>query len=291
MPKISISALKPSKINSEIYDEITDESVQDLVDSIGKLGLLEPIVVNQNHYILSGHRRVHAAKILGMSSVPYVVKPFANHDEEVAYLITKNMARVKTNEEKIREGIRLKEAYTALNLPGRVNDKVAETIGMSRRSFEKGAEVVSVIDELAEKDPAAAAELRARLGKGIDGAIKDAFNKKLDDIVTESIDEAEDEAAEASENMKYFYEHTLSVAKRGLEFAYAKLAARRNQTTPTALGNFIGNLKQMAERIETWDRDKMEPCQVCKGTGKNEDGNICTICVDGKHGRYIVNPL
>ncbi len=56
---------------------ISPESLNDLVESIREQGILEPIVVAKTpagYQIIAGERRWRAAKILGLSKVPVVVK-------------------------------------------------------------------------------------------------------------------------------------------------------------------------------------------------------------------------
>jgi ParB family chromosome partitioning protein len=56
---------------------ISPESLQELVDSIREQGILEPIVVAKTpagYQIVAGERRWRAAKILGLSKVPVVIK-------------------------------------------------------------------------------------------------------------------------------------------------------------------------------------------------------------------------
>ena len=60
--KIPINQLKTCPINSEIY---RDSDVGDLVNSIGEVGLLQPIVVTPDNTIISGHRRFKAIQSLG----------------------------------------------------------------------------------------------------------------------------------------------------------------------------------------------------------------------------------
>ena len=52
--KIPTNQLKTSPINSEIY---RDSDVGDLVNSIGEVGLLQPIVVTPENIIISGQDR------------------------------------------------------------------------------------------------------------------------------------------------------------------------------------------------------------------------------------------
>ena len=69
--KIPINLLKTCPINSEIY---RDSDVGDLVNSIGDVGLLQPIVVTPDNTILSGHRRFKAIQSLGWTEVECEVK-------------------------------------------------------------------------------------------------------------------------------------------------------------------------------------------------------------------------
>ncbi len=69
--KIPINQLKTCPINSEIY---RDSDVGDLVNSIGEVGLLQPIVVTPDNTIISGHRRFKAIQSLGWTRVEVEVK-------------------------------------------------------------------------------------------------------------------------------------------------------------------------------------------------------------------------
>jgi len=54
--KLPLSKLKPNTINSEIY---SPSDLSDLIQSIKTHGQLEPIVINRNYEIISGHRRYY----------------------------------------------------------------------------------------------------------------------------------------------------------------------------------------------------------------------------------------
>ena len=60
--EIQVSKLIPHPLNSQIY-RLTQ--LEDLIYSIGEVGLLQPIVINKVNQILSGHRRFEAIKKLG----------------------------------------------------------------------------------------------------------------------------------------------------------------------------------------------------------------------------------
>lgn len=62
---VPIDEIKPSPENDDIYGEIGhDDQMDALVDSIKKRGLGEPLILTNDMYILSGHRRFFAVKHL-----------------------------------------------------------------------------------------------------------------------------------------------------------------------------------------------------------------------------------
>ena len=72
-----IWAQKPFRVNlnSKVED---DKLKKDFINSIETYGILEPIVVNENFEIISGHRRFFACLELCISSVPVRIKSFEN---------------------------------------------------------------------------------------------------------------------------------------------------------------------------------------------------------------------
>jgi hypothetical protein len=61
-----------------------------MVDSIGENGILNPVIVRPdqsgNYEMISGHRRLHAAKIVGLKKVPAIVKEMSD-DEAMTDLL------------------------------------------------------------------------------------------------------------------------------------------------------------------------------------------------------------
>lgn len=81
---ISISDILP---NPEQPRLIGKDNIDDLVDSISKLGLIEPIVVRPHHskyMIIAGERRFRAAKKLGWKDIPAKIMDV---DSETSYEI------------------------------------------------------------------------------------------------------------------------------------------------------------------------------------------------------------
>jgi ParB-like nuclease family protein/DNA methylase len=84
-------------MNKKIYGSLTDS---DLVESIFKNGVLEPIVITSGRRVVSGHRRLAAAKQLGLKTIPARMEKF---DDEVLALIEFNRQRIKTWSERYHE--------------------------------------------------------------------------------------------------------------------------------------------------------------------------------------------
>jgi ParB family chromosome partitioning protein len=73
--------LKNITTNSNQPRIFNKDKVEDLVDSISKLGLIEPIVLKKNgnkYIIVAGERRYRAAKELGWESIPAVITDASN---------------------------------------------------------------------------------------------------------------------------------------------------------------------------------------------------------------------
>lgn len=106
--KIPLSQVQPHPLNETIYDL---SNIDDLVVSIGEVGLLTPLVVNQKYQLISGHRRLEAVRRLGWDEVDVEVIETASEDEEKSLLVHFNKQRVKTTREIINEAETLRPLY------------------------------------------------------------------------------------------------------------------------------------------------------------------------------------
>ena len=159
------------------------ENLEDLEESIQANGLLEPLTVvpdeSGGYRLISGHnrfaalRRIHSAKY--EDGVPCLVLPAMDEHVELAAIIEANRQRIKSDALLAEEAKRLTEAYTKRreageNLPGRIRDRVAEAMQISKtklanlNAIRNGIKVLG-IKEKWERDeiPEAAALEIARL--------------------------------------------------------------------------------------------------------------------------------
>jgi len=85
--QIKLSKLKPPEIG--VRKEVTIESVEDLVDSIKKHGIIEPLVVKKapkGYEIIAGHRRAFAAELAGLDTVPCIIREGTDINGEILKL-------------------------------------------------------------------------------------------------------------------------------------------------------------------------------------------------------------
>lgn len=74
--------------------ELNHEHVKSLAESIKDLGLVQPIVINQDKRLIAGGHRLAAHKLLGLTSIDVVYKETLNEDELQELELTENVKRV-----------------------------------------------------------------------------------------------------------------------------------------------------------------------------------------------------
>lgn len=78
------------------FKVLDDESMQKLMNSIDEIGVQSPIVARRKEddrfEIISGHRRVHACKLLGVKTIPAIVRDLSLEDAIIA-MVDANLQR------------------------------------------------------------------------------------------------------------------------------------------------------------------------------------------------------
>jgi hypothetical protein len=105
---VRIDSIKPSPENDQLYGPIElDGPMENLIDSIKRKGLEQPILITSDQFILSGHRRYYALQHLGYDEVPVSIRSGIRRKGNAQYhkeLIEYNPQRIK------KAGSLLKEA-------------------------------------------------------------------------------------------------------------------------------------------------------------------------------------
>ena len=117
---IPLDWIQPSPENDALYKPaaVSDLEIQGLAVSIRAFGVLEPLVLTRDHYIVSGHRRYAASQLAGLQYIPCRVEKFYRESPEFVTLLREhNRQRVKSHDEIFREHLvsaNPEEAYQAL---------------------------------------------------------------------------------------------------------------------------------------------------------------------------------
>jgi hypothetical protein len=112
--RVLVSELKPSPENEKLYRPVRpdDPEIIALSKDIAKEGILAPLVITIDGYIISGHRRHTAAREAGLEDVPCMIESFRREDDPDRFqklLAKHNMQRRKNLGEDLRETVTLDE--------------------------------------------------------------------------------------------------------------------------------------------------------------------------------------
>lgn len=78
------------------FKVVDDDKMEELVESIRRNGVLSPVILrpaeNNTYEMISGHRRMHAAKQAGLSTVPAFIRDMTD-DESTIFMVDSNIQR------------------------------------------------------------------------------------------------------------------------------------------------------------------------------------------------------
>ena len=120
-----INQIKPAPENEAVYHAIAwdDPAIHELSKDIKEHGLIEPILISTDGFIISGHRRRVAAALAGLTQVPVKIHPISRAEDPerfVKLLVAMNSQRIKSTSDLLHETlvkIDPKEAHQADRQP------------------------------------------------------------------------------------------------------------------------------------------------------------------------------
>ena len=162
---VPISELKP--FTEQPFKVKLDEDMDALVESIKQCGVLTPVIARPHkdggYEILSGHRRVKACELAGITDIPVVIK---NLDDDTAtiLLVDSNLQRehilpsekafayqMKLEAMKRKAGRPSKENVSQIGTnfeKGRSDVELAEQVGESRNQIQRYIRLTNLIDPI-----------------------------------------------------------------------------------------------------------------------------------------------
>jgi len=126
---VSIEDLVPNP--DQPRKTFTQESLDDLAESIRRHGLLQPLLVHQEksgkYIIIAGERRYRAAQIAGLEQLPVIVRNQDDENHRIELSLVENIQREDL------DPIEEAQAYAKLmEITGATQEGVAEMVGKSR---------------------------------------------------------------------------------------------------------------------------------------------------------------
>ena len=144
------------------FKVLDDDKMETLVDSIRENGILNPVIVRPdqtgNYEMISGHRRLHAAGIVGLKKIPAIVKEMTD-DEAIIKMVDANIQReeilpserawsLKMKMDAMRrQGSRTDLTY-GTECQKLSSDEVGEAFGLKGRQVRKYVRLTELISEL-----------------------------------------------------------------------------------------------------------------------------------------------
>lgn len=133
MVNLDVSKLHP--FNGHPYKVLDDEDMEVLVESIRTQGILTPLVVRpmegDAYEIISGHRRLHACKKAGITTVPALIYSLDRNAAAIA-LVDSNLHREKILPSEKAFSYKLK--LEAMNRQGQRTDLTSDQLGRKLES-------------------------------------------------------------------------------------------------------------------------------------------------------------
>ncbi|HNV86677.1 MAG TPA: ParB/RepB/Spo0J family partition protein [Candidatus Omnitrophota bacterium] len=156
---IPVSAILPNPEQPRI--QFSDETLQELADSMKEQGVLQPVIVTQKgngYQLICGERRVRAANLAGMEKIPAVIKE-VSPDKILEAALVENIQREDLNpiEEALAYGKLIEEQKLS-------QDDVAKRVGKNRSTVANSLRLLRLpreVQDLVGGDAISAGHARA----------------------------------------------------------------------------------------------------------------------------------
>ena len=145
------------------YKVLDDEKMQDLIESVKLSGVLTPVLLrvdsNDEYEMISGHRRLHAAKMAGLTTIPAIVRELSDDDAVIA-MVDANIQREELLpsekafayrmklEAMKRQGSRTDLTLSQNETKSRSDEVLSKQVGESRAQVQRYIRLTELIPEL-----------------------------------------------------------------------------------------------------------------------------------------------
>lgn len=163
---MDIEIYKITSFADHPFKVVDDEKMQELVESIRVNGVLSPVLIRpkgmDTYEMISGHRRLHAAQLVGLESIPAIIRELSD-DEATIAMVDANIQREELLPSEKAFAYKMK--LNAMNRQGDRNDLtssqngtklqrsdqlLAEQSGESKNTIHRYIRLTELIPELLE---------------------------------------------------------------------------------------------------------------------------------------------
>ncbi len=120
------------------------EDLEELIESIKVYGIIQPIIVTKvegGYQLIAGERRLRAARIIGLETVPAIVRQ-AEEQEKLELAIIENVQRKSLNP--IEKAVAYQRLMDEFNL---TQEQVAQKLGVSRSAVANTVRLLGLTEE------------------------------------------------------------------------------------------------------------------------------------------------
>ncbi len=165
--QIPLSEIRPFR--NHPFKVVDDELMQQTIDSIMQVGILNPAIIRPapegGYEMVAGHRRLHAADLAGLKSIPAIVRELTD-DEAVILMVDSNLQRETITPMERAQAYRMKlealkhqgkrvdleDKSTSTQIAQKLSvEKVAEEAGTSRDQVRRYIRLTELLPEVQEK--------------------------------------------------------------------------------------------------------------------------------------------
>jgi len=152
-------AVEDIKIRGRLRN-LNEQKVKEIATSIDQVGLMNPITIDGENYLIAGHHRLSAHQLLGYQTIPCIRQETSKIYGELMEVM-ENISRAELNHIEIAEhmvkreellgqlGLRMKNGDNQYTSEGLVTTaQLAEEIGMSNRLYRLKRQPSKIIDEV-----------------------------------------------------------------------------------------------------------------------------------------------
>ena len=144
------------------FKVLDDELMEQTVESIRQIGVVSPLIVRPDpeggFEILSGHRRLHAAQLAGLETVPVIVKEM-DDDAAIIFMVDSNLQRenilpserafsYKMKLEAMKHQGQRKDLTSEQFAPKLSTEIIGEAVGMSKDTVKRYIRLTNLIPEI-----------------------------------------------------------------------------------------------------------------------------------------------